>query len=206
MNNRQSNRSDLYYFIKSRSQTPVNTLFIAANLIVFLLVELKGTSLNSLHMISCGASYTPLVAAGEYYRLFTCMFLHFGIEHLLNNMLVLLFIGDMLERHLGSIKYFSLYLLGGLGASWISFQAEVWNQQAMVSAGASGAVFAVMGALLYVVAINRGRLEDMTAKKLLFMAALSLYYGFTSTGVDNVAHVGGFVIGIILGIVLYRKK
>ena len=74
-----------------------------------------------------------------------------------------------------------------------------------VGAGASGAIFGVVGGLIYVVAVNKGRLEDLSTRQLVIMAAFSLYLGFTSTGVDNTAHVAGLVIGIILAAILYRK-
>lgn len=193
-------------FIRMRKQVPMNTLMIAVNVAVFFYVEIKGPSEDIIHMISCGAAYTPFITAGEYYRLFTSMFLHFGMEHLVNNMLVLLFLGDMLERAVGKVRYLLIYLLGGLGASWFSYQVVLWKQEVIVSAGASGAVFAVMGALIYVVAVHRGRLENMTTKKIVFMAALSLYFGVSSTGVDNVAHLSGIVLGLLLSVLLYRKN
>lgn len=199
-------QSDWSNFVRMRKRVPINTLLIAANIIIFFLVEIKGLSEDVVHMIHCGAAYTPYITAGEYYRLFTSMFLHFGIEHLINNMLVLLFLGDMLERAAGKVRYLLIYLIGGVGASWFSYQIAVWKQETIVSAGASGAVFAVMGALIYVIAANRGRLEDMTTKKIIFMAVLSLYFGISSTGVDNVAHLSGIILGFILGILLYRKK
>ena len=74
-----------------------------------------------------------------------------------------------------------------------------------VSAGASGAIFGVIGGLLYVVGVNRGRLEDLSSRQLATMVLFSLYFGFTSTGVNNVAHVGGLVSGIVMAWILYRR-
>ena len=74
-----------------------------------------------------------------------------------------------------------------------------------LSDGASGAMFGVVGGLIYVVAVNKGRLEDLNSRQLLVMAAFSLYLGFTSTGVDNAAHVGGLIIGMILAALFYRR-
>ena len=75
----------------------------------------------------------------------------------------------------------------------------------VVSAGASGAIFAVIGAMIYILLINKGRMENFTARRLIFMAALSLYLGVTSVGIDNMAHFGGLIFGFLLGILLYRK-
>ena len=156
---------------------PITVLFILLNILIFLVVDFTGGSENTAHMIECGAAYPPLILEnGEIYRLFTCMFLHFGIYHIANNMLVLFVLGQRLEPVVGKIKIILIYLLGGLGGNIFSFIMEMKSADYAVSAGASGAVFAVMGAMLYV----------------------------TSTGVDNAAHVGGMVCGFILAAVLYH--
>ena len=76
----------------------------------------------------------------------------------------------------------------------------------VVSAGASGAIFGVIGALLYVAVRNRGRIGNISGRGILFMVVVSLYYGFTSGGVDNLAHIGGLVSGFLLGVLLYWKR
>lgn len=196
---------DIIRLLKGRKEVPVNTAIILINIVVFFLTELTGSSLDGRHLIEWGAAYTPFIQEGhEYYRFFTCMFLHFGLTHLGNNMLVLFFLGDCLERAAGRVRYLFIYIVGGMGASVISYLAEVRMGETVVSAGASGAIFAVVGALIYVVIRNKGRLEDFTTKKLLFLAALTLYHGVTSTGVDNAAHFGGFLCGFVLAVLVYR--
>ena len=131
---------------------PITVLFILLNILIFLVVDFTGGSENTAHMIECGAAYPPLILEnGEIYRLFTCMFLHFGIYHIANNMLVLFVLGQRLEPVVGKIKFILIYLLGGLGGNIFSFIMEMKSADYAVSAGASGAVFAVMGAMLYVV-------------------------------------------------------
>lgn len=199
--------SDLRRFIRQRKQVPVNTAIILINIAIFLTVEFTRSSLNTQHMVNWGAAYTPwILQEHEYYRLLTCMFLHFGIRHLGNNMLVLFFVGDCLERSIGKIKYLLIYLLGGIGANIFSLGMEVYRQESVVSAGASGAVFAVIGALLYIVIRNRGRIENFTTRQLMILAALSLYHGVTSAGVDNAAHFGGLVCGFFLCVLLYHRR
>ena len=184
---------------------PVTAGLILLNILVFLAVEFTGSSQNTMHMLDCGAAYTPMIVqGGEYYRLFTCMFLHFGIEHLLNNMLVLFVLGSRLERVIGKIKFLLIYLLGGVLGNIISLYLELHAQNFAVSAGASGAVFAVMGAMIYIVIRNKGRLGDLSMRQILIMAAFSLYFGFASTGVDNTAHVAGMVSGFLLAVLLYH--
>ena len=189
----------------SRNKSYINWILMAANALVFLYLEVAGSSEDAYFMYTKGAMLKAAVLEdGEYYRLFTAMFMHFGIGHLVNNMIVLFALGDNLERALGHVKYLILYLLSGIGANWISM-AVGKSDQMIVSAGASGAIFGVIGGLFYAVAVNKGRLEDLQTKQLAVMIVLSLYMGITSSGVDNAAHVAGLVLGILLGILLYRK-
>ena len=191
--------------VEELRKEPVTAGLILLNILVFLAVEFTGSSQNTMHMLDCGAAYTPMIVqGGEYYRLFTCMFLHFGIEHLLNNMLVLFVLGSRLERVIGKIKFLLLYLLGGVLGNVISLYLELHAQNFAVSAGASGAVFAVMGAMIYIVIRNKGRLGDLSMRQILIMAAFSLYFGFASSGVDNTAHVAGMVSGFLLAVLLYH--
>lgn len=188
---------------------PATIILIAINVLVFLGVELTGMSQDVSHMLDWGAAYTPLIIKnGEVYRLFTCMFLHFGIEHLLNNMLVLFVLGNRLERVTGSVRFIVIYLLGGLTGNLLSLAMDMKYRAFAVAAGASGAVFAVMGAMLLVVIRNKGKIEDLSLKQILIMAAFSLYFGFASSGVDNAAHLGGLAAGFVLAFILYhpRKK
>ena len=97
-------------------------------------------------------------------------------------MLVLFVLGDNLERALGKIKYLLFYLLCGVGANAVSMLFDMGQQTHAVSAGASGAIFGVIGGLLYAVLVNRGRLEDLSSSQLIIMIIFSLYLGFTSTG------------------------
>lgn len=182
---------------------------ILINVLVFIAVELTGTSQNAWHVLDYGAAYTPyIVQNGEVYRLFTSMFLHFGIEHLVNNMLVLFVLGSRLEQVIGKLRFLFIYLAGGIAGNIFSLILELRNQDFSVSAGASGAVFAVMGAMIYVVIRNKGWLEDLSMRQILVMAAFSLYFGFTSSGVDNAAHIGGMIAGFVLAVLIWhpRKK
>lgn len=123
-----------------------NSLLILVNALVFLVVEFTGGSEDTLHMLQCGAAYTPSILDGEYFRIFTCMFLHFGAKHLGNNMLVLFVLGGRMERTVGRIRYLLIYLLGGMGGNILCLLLEMRSGDFAVSAGASGPVFAIMGA------------------------------------------------------------
>ena len=183
----------------------VNGLLIALNVLFFLYLEITGSSENVYFMYTKGAMSAPAVLEdGEYYRLLTAMFMHFGIRHIMNNMLVLFVLGDNLERALGHVKYLIFYLLCGIGSNWVSMMAHSTDTMT-VSAGASGAIFGVVGGLLYVVTANKGRLEDLSTRQLVIMIFFSLYLGYTSTGVDNIAHLSGLVIGFVFALILYHR-
>jgi len=190
--------------LEELKKAPVTVLLILANILVFTAVEFTGGSEDTMHMLQCGAAYTPAIMQGEYYRIFTSMFLHFGISHLANNMLVLFVLGQRLEPAVGGVRYLLIYLLSGFGGNVISLGLEMQSSNYAVSAGASGAVFGVMGAMIYVILRNKGRVADLSIKKMMIMAAFSLYFGFTSTGVDNAAHVGGLICGFLAALLLYH--
>ena len=186
---------------------PVTVLLILLNTLIFLTVEFTGGSENGQHMLECGAAYAPLIIEqGQWYRMITSMFLHFGAPHLINNMLVLFVLGGRLERTVGKLKYLLIYLLGGMGGNLLCLFLELDSADFAVSAGASGAVFAVMGAMIYAVIRGRGHIEDLSARQVVIMAAFSLYFGFTSEGVDNAAHVGGLICGFLLAVLLYHPS
>ncbi|MDO5337360.1 MAG: rhomboid family intramembrane serine protease [Eubacteriales bacterium] len=183
-----------------------NKIIIGLNVLVFLLVEFTGLSQDTEHMLNWGAAYAPYISNGEYYRLVTCMFLHFGMEHLANNMLLLYVIGEPLERAVGRWRYLMIYFVGGIGGNILSWILEKENPMPPVSAGASGAVFAAVGGIIGVLVKNRGKAEGFTLRQMIIMAALSLYFGFASQGVDNAAHVGGLILGFITALVCSRRK
>ena len=186
---------------------PVTILLILINTLIFLAVEFTGGSQNSQHMLECGAAYAPLILdEGEWYRIFTCMFLHFGAPHLINNMLVLFVLGQRLEPVTGKLRFLLIYIAGGLGGNLISLFFDMRTGDYALSAGASGAVFAVMGGMLYVIIRHRGRVADLTMKQMLIMAAFSLYFGFASEGVDNAAHAGGLLCGFLAAVIFYHPR
>lgn len=192
--------------MQSKKNVPFVTItFVAINVIVYLLLELVGDTENSNFMIQMGAVWPPYVKDGEYWRLLTATFMHFGFEHILNNMLVLACAGPILEQGLGHIKYLFLYLIAGVGGSTLSYLQMLQNGENSVSAGASGAIFGIIGALLWIVIVHKGRYETLTGRGLLFMIVISLYYGMTSGDVDNWAHIGGLLMGFVLAVILYRK-
>lgn len=192
--------------IQERRKAPVTFLLIVINVLCFVWVETHGSSLDADNMVRWGASYAPLIfERKEYWRLLSAAFLHFGIRHIANNMLVLFVLGDNLERALGHMKYLLFYLLCAVGSNLFSLYMNMDAIQRTVGAGASGAVYGVIGGLLWALIRNRGRLEDLSTGRVFSFVILSLYYSFTDQGIDNYAHIGGLLVGFLLSMLLYRK-
>lgn len=193
--------------MKQKPEALCTTVIIVINVAVFLILSLFGDTEDAVFMFQHGAMYEPMVTQQhEFYRIFTSMFLHFGITHLLNNMVLLGALGWNLELEIGKMRFLVIYLVSGIGGNLLSLYFGISAETYAVSAGASGAIFGLMGALLYVVIANRGRLGRLSGRGMLFMVILSLYFGFTSSGVDNWAHIGGLITGFVMAVILYRRK
>jgi len=190
-----------------REFTIVNSLLVVLNIISFIYLSTKGSTLDIEFMLDHGVMYVPsILEGGEYYRLLTCMFLHFGYQHLIGNMVVLLFLSDNVERNVGWWKYIIIYFFSGLAGSMGSFVYAYYINQGIVSAGASGAIYGIIGALLWLVIRNKGKLEDMTIMRVIVLIAYALFSGFTSENIDMAAHICGLFGGFLMAIVLYRKE
>ncbi len=184
-----------------RAVSWVNAALVAVNVIIFLICTFTGDLLYNR-----GAFSVTALWQGEWHRLFTSLFLHWNVEHLFSNMIVLYYVGAIVERKLGAFPYTMLYVLSGLAGNIFSMGYELLTNAYGSSAGASGAVFGVEGALLFLVMAHRGKLESMTAGRVAFAIAFSLYCGFTSAGVNNAAHVGGVLMGFAVAAVIVASK
>ena len=186
--------------------TPINTAIVLINTLVFAIFTVVGSTEDVDYLIRHGAMYVPaIIERGQVYRLFTCMFLHFGFQHLSSNMIVLLFLGDNVERAVGKVKYLLIYILGGLIGSIGSFLYALVYNRGIVSVGASGAIFALIGALLCLVIKNKGRLEELTIFRMCIMIIYALYSGFTSQNIDMAAHLFGLFGGFLVALCVYRN-
>lgn len=193
--------------MRQKPEAICTVALIIINVAVFFILTMFGDTEDAVFMLQHGAMYEPNIIEGhEYYRIFTCLFLHFGITHLLNNMVLLGALGWNLELEIGKVRFVIIYFASGIIGNIVSLFYDLTLEQPAVSAGASGAIFGLMGALLYVVIANRGRLGRLSGRGMLVMVILSLYFGLTSTGVDNLAHIGGLVSGFLLAVLLYRRK
>ena len=179
---------------------------VIANVLVFLRLTLAGVPLlapTAVDMLPWGANFAPRTTAGEWWRLGSCMFLHYGLIHIGFNMWILRAVGPLLERLIGSAGFLMLYLFSGLLGSLASI---AWNPLA-VSAGASGAIFGVIGGLLALVAgsgpsvlppARRAHLRRAVGTFVLY----NLAFGLVMPSVDMAGHLGGLVGGLLCGLAL----
>jgi rhomboid protease GluP len=193
--------------------TLMNTIIVLINVIAFLIQHYSGAFGGEVQMLSDGAlSWYFVKEENEYYRLLTSMFMHSDWSHLINNMIVLLFVGDNLERSTGKFKYLFIYFGSGILAGITSISYNMWKDAAefsfeysAFSIGASGAIFGVVGAMLYIVIVNRGRIENLNTRQMVLFVVFSLYGGILNARIDQAAHVGGFIAGLLLAALLYRR-
>lgn len=197
----------------------LTALLISINVALFICQIVSGVDISdpaikdALHW---GADFTPLTFTGQPERLFTSMFFHFGIIHLMLNMWALYIFGNVAEALFGRLYFIGLYLLAGLFGSLLSSYINIQHGHELlqhfdqsllphVSAGASGAVMG-LGAALTVLSLfpplpHQAYLLDK--KALLMIMAINLIFGFVATGINNAAHVGGMIIGALLALIWY---
>lgn len=173
----------------------VSIVLVAVNVIVFLICTFTGDLLYNIGAISV----LDLIDEKGIYRMLTSMFLHADAEHLVSNMVVLYYVGEIVEKRIGHLPYAVIYFFSGFAGDMVSMAYELWSGQYVSSVGASGAVFGIEGALLLLVLLQRGRLysERMTAGRVVFAITFSLYCGFTSSTINNAAHIGGLMMGMV---------
>lgn len=165
----------------------------------------SGSALNKLY--NAAALYGPAVVRnGEYYRLLSYMFLHMGLNHVANNMILIFFLGEELERFFGKWRFFFLYFSSGIVAGIVSIVYNILSGNSVRSVGASGAGFGLIGATVCLLLADKSKRGTAFVKRVILFAAISLYAGFSEQGIDNAAHVGGFVAGVAVTALLLMTR
>jgi rhomboid protease GluP len=202
MKKRRKDTSDVF------SVTPVNMVLVACNIVYFIIIIVLNHSVSAVYDTDCmlrmGALSYELVATGQWYRIITSIFMHFGFSHLFNNMVLLTYMGCELEKRIGHISYLILYFITGISGNLVSLWYYHHIGDSAVCAGASGAIFGVIGALFAVLLCKRTETQNLSARRIAFMVIFTIGYGFTTLGVDNAAHIGGLFTGVIGGFLLSK--
>lgn len=194
-----SNFNGFFSIFKPAKGYFITPLIIDLNILIYLLMIMSGGNFLfpvNQSLIKWGASFTPLTLNGQWWRLITNCFIHFGLIHLSMNMVALFCIGLLLEPYLGRIRFAIAYFLTGIAASTTS----LWWHDFVISAGASGAIFGMYGIFLAMLTTNL--IEKSVRKGLLVSIAIfvgyNLAYGMHGH-IDNAAHIGGLICGFIIG-------
>lgn len=172
---------------------------IIINILVFIICTFTGRMLYN----KGGFFAEAFLEGKQYYRAITSMFLHWDVNHLFSNMIIFYYLGEIVEKNFGHIKYAVIYIAAGIMGNLVSAGYEIYRGLHILSVGASGAVFGVMGALLVMACTYRKRMENITINKLLIMIAYSLYSGLVGENINNAAHIGGFLSGALLAFLLW---
>jgi membrane associated rhomboid family serine protease/Flp pilus assembly protein TadD len=192
---------------KYRFRVSPTSALIAVNLLIFLLMWSTGIPLlkpSGEQILKWGGNYAPLTLSGQWWRLLTTIFVHIGVVHLAVNMWCLYELGGLAEGLYGEWCFLALYILTGVAGSI----ASVGRNVIVITAGSSGAIFGLAGALI--ASLSLGKLSVprrdliIALGSLLAFAAYNLAYGFLKGGIDNGAHVGGLISGLLAGTFLRR--
>jgi rhomboid protease GluP len=181
----------------------ITPILVDLNILIFLLMVFSGVNAflpDNASLLQWGANFKPLTLEGEWWRLITNCFIHIGVIHLLMNMYALIYIGVLLEPYLGKARFAGAYLLTGIIASLTSL---AWHDLTL-SAGASGAIFGMYGVFLAMLTTN---LIDKGRRNAL-LASIGIFVGYNLVngmkgGIDNAAHLGGLVSGLLIGYLFY---
>ncbi|WP_050615770.1 rhomboid family intramembrane serine protease [Bacillus testis] len=167
-------------------------VFLAIQIVIFLLMEIFGSSNSTITLVEFGAKYNPLILSGEWWRFITPMFIHIGFLHLLMNSLALFYIGSEVERIYGSARFVLVYLFAGFAGVLASFVMSP-----TLSAGASGAIFGCFGALLFFGIVKPKLFLRTMGMNIIVLILINLAFGFTVSGIDNSGHIGGLIGGFL---------
>ena len=175
-----------------RGKVILTKVFLAIQIAVFLLMELSGSSESTMTLVEFGAKFNPGILDGEWWRFITPVFVHIGFLHLLMNSAALLFVGAEVEKIFGSVRFMFIYLFAGFAGVLFSFVSSP-----SVAAGASGAIFGCLGALLYFGTRHPKLFLRTMGMNIIALLLINLVFGFTVPGVDNAGHIGGLIGGFI---------
>ncbi|MEK4510033.1 rhomboid family intramembrane serine protease [Paenibacillus sp. FSL K6-2524] len=177
---------------------PVTCLILAANIIMFIIVATHGGSQSNVALLKYGALTNVEPFVYDWWRSISSMFLHGGFDHLFSNSFAILVFAPPLERLLGHWRYGLLYLGSGIVGNLISLQMYLQSSDWHISVGASGAVYGVYGAFLYIALLQRSLMDENSRKTLYSLLIVGVVFSFVAPQVNWVAHFGGLVGGFLI--------
>ena len=183
------------------SNLKYSTVWIAViNIVIFLAMLFSGMNIYDKIVENYANNYVRVLEHGEWYRVFTSMFLHSDADHLLGNMLCLCVVGIQVEKVLGRGKFLFTYFISGIIAGLSSLGYNMYLKENVLSLGASGAIYGLCGIFIVILIANKDVFGKGNAVRLIIYLALCGYAGLASN-IDHAAHIGGLLAGILLGII-----
>lgn len=179
----------------------VTISIILVNMLLFLSLEWMGGSRSIDALVSFGAiEINRIFQNSEYYRLFSYMFLHIGLSHLLSNAIALYVFGSRVERYMGKLRFLMIYILSGIGGGVLAMYCSDG-----VCAGASGAIFGLIGATIVYCRVKGIRMDGFDFYLILIITLVSIAGGFLFTNVSNAGHIGGLCVGMLVSYLILPK-
>lgn len=187
--------------IEKYKRTPVTFTLLGVIIVYFIIMTVNGGTTDTKTLVRFGALYPPLVLFyGEYYRLITSVFIHIGVMHLFFNSYALYIFGTQIERVMGKVKYLIFFLLTGIGGNIVTFFFSFET----ISAGASGSLFGILGAFVYLIQHHKDMITPEGRKSILKLLGLNLVITFISPSISITAHLGGLIIGYLLSYIFIK--
>jgi rhomboid protease GluP len=201
-------KHEFYQLTRQREPSHISFLFIFVLCGLWVFLEFQGGSTNTNVLMKYGAlNVTYILSTGQYWRLFTAMFLHIGFAHLAFNVFALYIFGSRLEKYVNTMTYVTIFIVAGLSGSLFSFLGSYLLGTSSVSAGASGAIYGLLGAVLVLANASKQPIEGLDSYTMWLVFIFGMVYSVVARNVDALAHVGGFIGGLMASVpVVLREK
>lgn len=192
----KNNKLSNYY-----KNSPVTLGFMTIIILYFVVITLNGGTTDSETLVRFGALFPPFVKEyGQYYRLLTSIFIHIGGAHLFFNTYALYIFGSQIERVMGTMKYILFFLITGIGGNIVTY---IFSYDT-ISAGASGSLFGILGAFLYLIRNHADMITPEGRKSILSILALNLGLTILVPNISITAHFGGLIIGYLISYIFIK--
>ena len=193
---KENNKISNYY-----KNSPVTLALLAIIIIYFVVITLNGGTTDSKTLVKFGALFPPYISTyNQYYRLVTSIFIHIGVAHLFFNAYALYIFGTQIEKVMGPKKYILFFLITGIGGNIITYIFS-FNT---ISAGASGSLFGILGAFLYLIRHHKNMITPEGRKSILSLLGLNLALTLLVPNISITAHFGGLIIGYIISFIFIK--
>lgn len=187
--------------------SPVTSILLGIMAVYFIVITLNGGSTNTETLVNFGAFFPPYILKNnEYHRFVTSIFIHIGVAHIFFNGYALYIFGTQIEKVMGHIKYILFFLITGVGGNVVTYIVSLSSQDAFltVSAGASGSLFGILGAFLYLIRHHKNMISPEGRKSILTMLAINLGLTLLVPNISITAHFGGLAIGYLASYVFIK--